>query len=334
MLGHFLPRHALAATLLIVFSVQGFAATGKRVVLPDSVTPLAYRIDFTPDIGALTFKGTVEIDVQVNRPTHTFELNAADLVIDNVVLAGEPNKPAVSLDDKIQTVTFTFDHPVTTGAHTLKIAYHGRIYQSASGLFALDYQDPRGGKAPARALFTQFENSDARRFVPCWDEPGIKSTFELTATLPAGLMPLSNMPVAGTDPLPHGLQRVRFAKSPKMSTYLLFFGAGDFERVHRTVAGVDVGIVVKHGDTAHAAYALDAAVQLLPFFNDYFGVPYPLPKLDLIAGPGSSQFFGAMENWGAIFYFEYFLLIDSRISTQTDQQSVYSVIAHEMAHQW
>jgi aminopeptidase N len=302
------------------------------VVLPDSVIPESYRIDFTPDIDALTFKGTAEIDVRVQRATDTIELNAADLVIDNVVLVGEPNKPAVSYDPKIQTVSFTFDHPVPTGAHTLKIAYHGTIYQSASGLFALDYQ----GKDAARlrALFTQFENSDARRFVPCWDEPGIKSTFELSATLPAGLMPLSNMPVAGSDELPNGLRHVRFAQTPKMSTYLLFFGAGDFERVHRSVAGVDVGVVVKRGDTASAAFALDAAASLLPYFNDYFGVPYPLPKLDLIAGPGSSQFFGAMENWGAIFYFEYYLLIDPRISTQTDQQKVYSVVAHEMAHQW
>jgi aminopeptidase N len=325
----------MAALLLLMASLRAAAATAEnRVVLPDSVTPVSYRIDFTPDMGALTFKGTAEIDVQVNRATNTIELNAADLVIDNVVLAGEPKKPAVGYDEKVQTVTFTFDHPVSTGAHTLKIAYHGTIYQSASGLFALDYRGPGGEQDQQRALFTQFENSDARRFVPCWDEPGIKSTFELTATLPAGLMPLSNMPVAGAAKLPNGLQRVRFAKTPKMSTYLLFFGAGDFERVHRTVAGVDVGIVVKRGDTAHAAFALDAAAALLPYFNDYFGVPYPLPKLDLIAGPGASQFFGAMENWGAIFYFEYYLLIDPRISTQTDQQNVYSVVAHEMAHQW
>jgi aminopeptidase N len=147
-------------------------------------------------------------------------------------------------------------------------------------------------------------------------------------------MPLSNMPVASTEKLSGGLQKVRFAQSPKMSTYLLFFGAGDFERVHRVVDGVDIGIVVKRGDMAHASFALDAAAKLLPYYNEYFGTPYPLPKLDLIAGPGSSQFFGAMENWGAIFYFEKYLLIDARLSTQSDQQFVYVVIAHEMAHQW
>jgi len=325
-----LPRHSLAALLL--FAVAAHSATpGKRVVLPDTVTPEHYRIDFTPNSAALTFKGSVEIDVMVHRATSSIVLNAADLIIDSASLAGESKAPAVSYDEKIQTATLTFDHPIATGAQTLKLAYHGTIYQSASGLFALDYQGPKG---QLRALFTQFEASDARRFVPCWDEPGIKATFDLSATVPADLMPLSNMPVASTDVIPGGLKRVHFARSPKMSTYLLFFGLGDFERVSRRVAGVDVGIVVKRGDKASAAYALDAASALLPWYNDYFGLPYPLPKLDLVAGPGSSQFFGAMENWGAIFYFEQYLLVDARLSTQSDKQSVYKIIAHEMAHQW
>jgi aminopeptidase N len=334
MTGRGFARCLVAA--LLVFAPPTFAATpAKRVVLPDAVVPEHYRIDFTPDIEGLTFKGTVEIDVKVRRATRTIVLNAADLVIDSASLSGESKPPVVTLDEKVQTATLTFDRPLAHGARKLSIAYHGTIYTSASGLFALDYQAPQGGPKPQlRALFTQFENSDARRFVPCWDEPGVKTTFELSATLPADLMPISNMPVAATEKSAGGLQHVRFAKSPKMSTYLLFFGAGDFERVHRTVQGVDVGIVVKRGDTAIAAYALDATAELLPYYNDYFGTPYPLPKLDLIAGPGSSQFFGAMENWGAIFYFERYLLVDAKISTQSEKQYVYNVIAHEVAHQW
>ena len=334
MTGHGFARCALAAWL--VLALPALAATpAARVVLPDAVTPEHYRIDFTPDIEGLTFKGSVEIDVNVRRATNTIVLNAADLVIDSAALSGESSTPAVSLDDKVQTATLTFGKPLATGPRKLKLGYHGTIYTSATGLFALDYQAPKGSqKQQLRALFTQFENSDARRFVPCWDEPGVKATYELSTTLPADLMPVSNMPVAATEKLAGGLQRVQFARSPKMSSYLLFFGAGDFERVHRTVQGVDIGIVVKRGDTANAAYALDATAELLPYYNDYFGTPYPLPKLDLVAGPGSSQFFGAMENWGAIFYFERFLLLDAKISTQSDKQYVYNVIAHEVAHQW
>jgi len=331
---HGTARCAYAALLL--FALPTFAATpAKRVVLPDAVTPEHYRIDFTPDIEGLKFKGTVEIDVSVRRATNSIVLNAADLGIDSATLSGEAKAPTVTLDDKIQTATFTFDKPLATGPRKLKIAYHGTIYQSATGLFALDYQAPKGAPKPQlRALFTQFENSDARRFVPCWDEPGVKATYELSTTLPADLMPISNMPVAATEKLAGNLQRVNFARSPKMSTYLLFFGAGDFERVHRMVQGVDVGIIVKRGDAANAGFALDATAELLPYYNEYFGTPYPLPKLDLVGGPGSSQFFGAMENWGAIFYFEKYLLVDPKISTQSEKQFTYSVIAHEVAHQW
>ena len=102
----------------------------------------------------------------------------------------------------------------------------------------------------------------------------------------------------------------------------------------KKVNGVDVGVIFKRGDADKAGYALDAAAHILPYYEDYFGVKYPLPKLDLIAGPGQSQFFGAMENWGAIFYFERDLLIDPKISTQEDRRNVYVTVAHEMAHQW
>ncbi len=164
--------------------------------------------------------------------------------------------------------------------------------------------------------------------MPCWDEPGIKATFDLTATVPADLMAISNMPIAKTVKASGGLEKVSFAESPKMSSYLLFFGLGDFERISRKVNGVDVGVIVKRGDTAQGQYALDAAAHILPYYEDYFDLKYPLPKLDLIAGPGESQTFGAMENWGAIFYFEYDLLLDPRISTQDDERRVYTVVAH------
>jgi aminopeptidase N len=322
---------ALAFTAGAIAKTEPKAEHAERIVLPSSVTPDHYRIAIVPDIKGLTFAGTVEIDVTVHELTDTIVLNSADIVIDSAVLSSESATPKVSYDEKIETASFGFGHQLKPGAYTLKLAYHGKIYQQASGLFALDYEAANGKQ---RALFTQFENSDARRFVPSWDEPARKATFELTATIPADQMPISNMPVASTEALSGGLQRVHFAPSPKMSSYLLFFGCGDFERVHREVSGVDIGVVVKRGDTAHAAFALDAAAQILPYYNDYFGTPYPLPKMDLIAGPGSSQFFGAMENWGAIFYFERDLLVDARSSTEHDKQNVYIVIAHEMAHQW
>ncbi|MHB8286329.1 MAG: M1 family metallopeptidase, partial [Caulobacteraceae bacterium] len=310
--------------------LQAPSAQG-RIVLPDDVQPVSYDLAVTPDMKGLGFTGQVTIVVDVKRATRTIKLNAADIQFAHVTLDGQAAAPAVALDAAEQTASFTFAAPVQPGRHKLAIAYSGKIYQQTSGLFALDYDTPKG---KARALFTQFENSDARRFVPSFDEPGRKATFRLAATVPAELMAVSNMPIASSTPLAGGLKRVQFAETPKMSSYLLFFGLGDFERVSRMVDGVDVGVIVKRGDTAQAGYALDAASQILPYYNSYFGTKYPLPKLDLLAGPGQSQFFGAMENWGAIFYFEYDLLVNPKIATEDDKQRVYIVVAHEMAHQW
>jgi aminopeptidase N len=317
-----------AASAATCFAV---AAPDDRIILPTNVVPDHYEISVEPDAKALTFKGTVSIHLAVREATDSIVLNSADIVIDHASLSGTAAAPTITYDTKVQTAAFGFPAKLAPGDYTLSLEYHGLIYQQASGLFALDY-DAAGGRK--RALFTQFEATDARRFVPCWDEPAIKATFGLTVTVPADLMAISNMPIASSDPLPGGLATVHFAQTPKMSPYLLFFGLGDLERVHRMVDGVDVGVIVKRGETASCAYALDTACKILPFYNDYFGTPYPLPKLDLIAGPGSSQFFSAMENWGAIFYFERALLFDPKISSETDRRRIHVVIAHEMSHQW
>jgi aminopeptidase N len=307
------------------------AAASAHVALPTDVAPERYEITIRPDAETLKFAGQERIAVVVKRPTDRIVLNAADISFQKVVLSGHATAPEVVLDKEQQTAAFVFDKPLAPGRYTLSIDYNGLIYQQASGFFALDYASDHGKQ---RALFTQFENSDARRLVPGWDEPGVKAVYALTVEGPSGQMAVSNMPVASTRPLANGDQSVRFADTPKMSTYLLFLAVGDFERVHRMVGKTDVGVVVRRGDTAKAQFALDAATELLPYYNDYFGTPYPLPKLDFIAGPGRSQFFAAMENWGAIYYFDYALLVDPKLTTEADKQGIYVDIAHEMAHQW
>ena len=323
------PR--LVVGVLAFLCAAATAAPANRMILPDDVVPDAYRISITPHIAETTFDGSVEIDVQVRHRTRRIVLDSADLVIASAALDDQTTAPRVALDPHRQRATFTFAHAISPGRHTLKIAYRGKIFDQASGLFRLQYATPDG---QATSLFTMFEDSDARRFVPSWDEPARRATFDLTVTVPADKMAIGNMPIAATEALPGRLKRVRFATTPKMSTYLLFFGLGDFERVHRDVAGVDVGVVVKRGDTAQAAYALDAAARILPYYNQWFGTPYPLPKLDMVAGAGGSVTFGAMENWGAIFYFERDLLIDPALATEEDRHRVFETVAHEVAHQW
>ncbi|MDE2163752.1 MAG: M1 family metallopeptidase [Alphaproteobacteria bacterium] len=326
-----MKKIALFFGMLVALITQAALAAPDRVVLPDDVTPVHYDLAVVPNAAAKTFTGSVRIAIDVHKATTQVELNAADLAFSHVALSGVASAPKVSYDKDLETATLTFPSAVAPGHYILAINYTGKINDNAAGLFHLDYDTAHGKK---RALFTQFENSDARRFVPCWDEPAHKATFTLTATVPADEMAVSNMPVTVRMMLGGGLERVQFAETPEMSSYLLFFGLGDFDRISRKVDGVDIGVIVKHGDLAQAGYALDAAAHILPFYENYFGVKYPLPKLDLIAGPGQSQFFGAMENWGAIFFFERDLLVDPKISTAADKHGVYMVVAHEMAHMW
>ena len=322
-----------AGVLAVTMPAVAQAAPGTGVLhqaqLPRTVTPTQYDIAVVPDAQKLTFTGTVGIALDVHAPTRTITLNVLELQIDSATLTGA-GTPTISYDPKLQTATFTFAKPLAAGRHTLNIAYHGKINTSSQGLFALDYDTPQGKK---RMLATQFEAADARRFVPCFDEPDLKAVFDLTVTAPKDQMVVSNMPIAQQADVAGGMTRVTFRPSPKMSSYLMYLGIGDMERIHEDVDGVDVGVIVRRGATDQARYALDAAAHILRFYNQYFGIKFPLPKLDLIGGPGSGGF-GAMENWGAIFYFESDLLIDPKTATDADKQNVYLVVAHEMAHQW
>jgi aminopeptidase N len=322
-------QHAVAA----VKPAPGAEATTQ---LPRGVTPSHYEIALTPDAAKGRFAAKATITVNVARATSSITLNAADLSFNSVSVAaasgGAAQTAKVKVDAGAQTATFSVDKPLAPGVYRLVLDYNGVIGTQAVGLFSLDYPGKDGKQQ--RALYTQFENSDARRVIPSWDEPAYKATFSLEATIPAGQMAVSNMPAASTVALPDGRQKVTFAKSPKMSTYLLFFALGDFERAAARVEGTEVGVVTRRGAVDQARFALDSAKDILREYNDYFGVRYPLPKLDNIAGAGRSQFFGAMENWGAIFTFEYALLFDPAISTQHDREEIFATAAHEMAHQW
>jgi aminopeptidase N len=304
--------------------------------LPRTAIPHHYAVTVTPHAQQLTFDGMVAIDLQVIKPTPTLVLNAADLSFSSATLVpaagGAPLAGRVTADKAAQTATIAFPGTLAPGAYRLELAYAGKINTQANGLFALDYKTKEG--ADARSLFTQFEAADARRFVPSWDEPDYKATWDLTARVPENQMAVSNLPVASSRPIGGGLKEVRFQTTPTMSSYLLFFATGDFERVTKQSAGREVGIVVSRGNGSKAMTALNDEAQILPYYNEYFGTPYPLPKLDNVAGPGQSLFFSAMENWGAIFTFEHRLLDDPAFTSAAGRHAIFGTEAHEMAHQW
>ena len=321
-------KFAVALALTTALPSPALAENGR---LPGGVVPLSYAIRIDPNASALTFQGAATATVQVTRPTRTITLNAADLDIRAAKLDGRvPAKVAVNAAE--QTATLSFATPVRAGQHTLSFDYSGKIYQAATGMFATDYTGV-GGKQE-RMIVTQFEPADARRLAPLWDEPGFKTPFTLSVTAPAGQSAFSNMPVAAKTPYAGGKTLYRFQPTPKMSSYLMFLGVGNVERKTMMAGKTEIGIITRRGVVNRGDYALASAKRILAAYNDYFGTPYPLPKMDMIAGPGSSQFFGAMENWGAIFYFEPALLLDPKFQTEGQKQQVFGTVAHEMAHQW
>jgi hypothetical protein len=298
--------------------------------LPRHTRPLSYAISIVPDAAHLRFAGTATIEIEVLEATDSVIVNAAELDFASVAADGD-RLARVSTDAEAQTATFRFADALSPGRHRLDIAYSGKINTQAAGLFALDYQGDSGSK---RALFTQFEAPDARRMFPGWDEPAFRTPYDLRVTVPAGQQAISNMPEAGREMQADGSAIVRFRTTPPMSSYLLFLAVGEFDRITATAAGTELGVVTRRGAGEQGRWALQSQVQILPWYNDYFGTRYPLPKLDNVAGPGTSQFFGAMENWGAIFSFENILLVDPAITTEQRRQSIFEVDAHEMAHQW
>jgi aminopeptidase N len=306
--------------------------------LPRNARPYHYTIEVAPEAADLAFTGFVGIDLELFEPSRSITVHSNKLTIAGARLAAQAGRPAVpmtvSLDAEAETATFTAPAELAPGRYRLEVDYSGPIGRQPSGFFALDYPDKRTGET-VRGLFTQFEVPDAREFAPMFDEPSYKATFDVSAVVPASQMAVSNMPAMSEEPLGGGKKRVRFATSPKMSSYLLFLAVGDFERLSDVASdGTELGIVSPTGSGETARYALEVTKPLMAYYADYFGVPYPLPKLDNVAAPGSSQQFGAMENWGAILTFERYLLLDPKNTSPATQQYLEVVAAHEVAHQW
>ncbi|MBU6371348.1 MAG: M1 family metallopeptidase [Alphaproteobacteria bacterium] len=316
-----------AAAALVLAASPALAA---RQALPLDAAPSHYEVAIRPDGAAGTFTGRVTASFETKAPKPAIVLNGLDLKVASASIDGAP--AVATIDAAAQTITITPASKalLKPGAHSVTIAYSGKIYDEAYGLFRVEY-DANGGKR--RMLATQFEPADARRLLPVVDQPDAKAVFTVTVDAPKGETAISNMPVVKKTALKSGATRYAFAPSPKMSSYLLFLAVGDLERITTKVGATEIGVVARRGAAEQGRYALESAARLLTYYNDYFGVDYPLPKLDMLAVPGGGGF-GAMENWGAILYFERLLLLDPKTASTDDKMNVFGVVAHEMAHQW
>ena len=299
--------------------------------LPKDVVPTDYAVRIVPDIDKLTFAGTETVKLNVRRRVRQLVLNALELKIEAASIDGnELPRSAIKIDTKNELLTLALPSELPTGEHTLALRFAGIINQQGQGLFYMRYQE-QGTGARKTMLGSQFEATDARRFFPCWDEPVFRARFQLTAVVPENWLAVSNMPVESEDKIAGG-KEVRFAATPPMSSYLNVFVAGELESIESRSGPTQLRVIATKGKAEMGRYALQATGQILRYYNDYFGVAYPLPKLDQIALPGG--FGGAMENWGGITYYESKLLFDPKSSSEETKQDIYEVLAHEMAHQW
>ncbi|HEY9869187.1 MAG TPA: M1 family metallopeptidase [Candidatus Obscuribacterales bacterium] len=306
--------------------------------LSPDVVPSRYNLRIETDLEASQFKGTETILVSVRRPVSTIVLNAAELQISKVGLrpAGSSSHTTrnirAEVKPQLEQVHLLLPQLLPAGQYEISLAFEGALNDRLRGFYRAHYNDARGVRRTLAA--TQMEPTDARRMFPCFDEPAFKATYQITALVAPDLTAISNAPIKSesTDPTT-GQKLIEFAPTPPMSTYLVALVVGKFQSTEpRVVDGVPIKVWTVPGKAGMGRYAQEMAGRLLTYYNNYFGIPYPAQKLDLVAIPDFEA--GAMENLGCITFRETLLLVDDKTASTATRQQVAAVTAHEMAHMW
>tara|TARA_B100000676_G_scaffold78501_1_gene78240 strand:- start:2807 stop:5386 length:2580 start_codon:yes stop_codon:yes gene_type:complete len=308
--------------------------TQNRQILPRKIIPNHYNLTLKPNFKSFKFDGNVKIDVEVKENTDVILLNGTELEILSVNFSNKTEGITISdfnLDENSQIISINLKDKVAQGNYVLEIDFIGELNDRLHGFYRSSYTNPEGENAYLAA--TQFESTFARRAFPCWDEPNYKSTYDVTLEINEEFTALSNMPIISESKSSKGFKSIKFDTTPKMSTYLLAFIVGDLAHIEDiSPNGTLMRIWTTRGNESQGQFALDTSLALLEYFNQYFGIDYPLPKMDHIALPDFAA--GAMENWGAITYREAALLVDPDNTSASTKQRVASIISHEMAHMW
>ena len=293
------------------------------------ISQINYDIQFEPIFTNFTFCGT-EIITLTTTTTDSFTLNSAELEINSCYLIhkGKTIKVKSSLNKKQETLNIKASKKVS-GKIKICIEFQGILNDRLLGFYRSKYKD-RTGKTKYLAT-TQFEAADARRAFPCWDEPAVKATFDVSLLVEKKMTAISNMPERKRHNINSKIL-VEFERTPIMSTYLLYLGVGEFEFLEDNLRNIKIRVVTTKGNKRRAHLSLDLTKKFLSEYEKYFGIKYPLPKLDMLAIPDFAA--GAMENWGAITFRETILLYDPKTSSTRTKQYIAEVISHEIAHQW
>jgi Aminopeptidase N len=310
---------------------EGFVFANAPGKLPKTVVPRHYVIHLEPDLEKMSTEGAEGVEIEVLKPASQVVLNAVETEIWNASLAHGSSREELKpqFDAANQVVRFTTSTSLQPGSYTLSLSFRSKISSASRGLFAQSY-DLRD-KAES-LLATQFEPADARRAFPCWDEPSFRATFQLSVKTLKKNTAVSNMPAVAEQAFGSDQKVVIFGQTPPMAAYLVALVCGKLEWLEDQVAGIRLRVLTTPGKKEFAEFALENTKKLLEYYNDYFGINYPLPKLDQVALPVNSG--GAMENWGAITSNENLLLFDPANSSSATQERAFTVLAHEIAHQW
>jgi aminopeptidase N len=316
----------LKKSVWIIFIFLPLVASAQR--LPYGVSARHYSLTFTPDLQKAVFGGDETIDVEVNQVTNSITLNAMDLEFQEATVTQDSKTQVAkwTFAAEKEQVTLTVADELQPGPASLHIKFTGTLNDKLRGFYLARTKERNYGA-------TQFESTDARRAFPSFDEPAFKAKFDITLIIDKGDTAISNGRIISDTPGPtEGKHAIQFSTTPLMSTYLVALAVGDFECSEGTAENIPIRVCGTPDKKALGAAALRYAAEILKFYNQYYGIPYPFGKLDIVGVPDFEA--GAMENTAAIFYRESLLFIDDKNSSVDSHQAVFEVLAHEMAHQW
>ena len=295
--------------------------------LPRTVLPSQYQVSLSPTLDDASFTGSVTISAEATQAVNEIVLNAIELDIHSVEVNGSP--VAFSLNEELERLII--DAAVSPGPITLHISFTGTLNDKLRGFYRSTFTDENG--AIRTIATTQMQSTDCRRAFPCFDEPDFKATFAIDITCDADLLAVSNGREIRRETQPNGQVRIWFSETMLMSTYLVAFVVGPLEATEPVMVGsLPLRIIHVPGKSHLTEFGLRVGAFCIEWFENYYGIPYPSDKCDLLALPDFAA--GAMENLGCITFREVLLLVDPATSTQIEQELVAAVVAHELAHMW
>lgn len=316
--------------------------------LVKSIYPINYNLNISPNFSDFTFDGSVIIHIIFQKDVNAFALNSKSLIIKTILLDGENMKFTEDIENEIIILRYSNDRLIISGTHSLYITYSGTLNDNMEGFYRSSYINYLG--ETTYLATTQFESTSARLAFPCFDEPNFKASFDVSITTDEKYTVLSNNDVDyivsinnKNDSNLHQIKTVYFKTSPIMSTYLLAFIVGDLEyiegftkqiNIHNAIHVIQskrIRVYGVKGNKEKMTFALDIGIRCLEWYMEWFGIDYPLSKLDMVAIPDFSA--GAMENWGLVTYREGLLYCDQDTDL-SEKQDISVTICHELAHQW